>query len=244
MNNGHKIPVICLDPSSMAAFKLFNPNDWSGESKAIIQSCSTELSVLHFECNNIEKLCINPYQQCLSHFESLKQSWKKPKDTLHKTVCYAQIPEIHVFIKAFFSSLKGLLDLIVQLLHSEKIVNAKLDGFHRKKDVYGGSVINALSHNASSGKKQVAQKVIKLIETHKDNWINDVIRSRDLLVHPTKGIHQLMFEMILEIHDDSLILKRVVPPSVGNQSIDNYVRTHICNIEEFCKSFILNLVTP
>ncbi len=123
MSNVQKIPVICLAPSSVAAFQLFNPNDWSAESKAIIQSCSTELSVLHFECNNIEKLCINPGQHCLSHFKNLKRSWKKPTDTLHKTVCYAQIPEIHVFIKAFFASLKGLLDLVVQLLPSEKIVN-------------------------------------------------------------------------------------------------------------------------
>jgi hypothetical protein len=242
MDNGQKIPVICLAPSSVAAFQLFNPNDWSGESKAIILSCSTELSVLHFECGNIEKLCINPDQHCLSHFENLKPCCKKPNDILHKTAYYAQIPEIHVFIKAFFASLKGLLDLIVQLLHSEKIVNAKLDGFHRKKGVFGGSVLNALSNNVLSGKEQIAQKIIELIETHKSNWIDGVIHSRDLLVHPMEGIHQLMFEMILESHDDSLIFKRAVPPSVGNQSIDNYARTQVGNIEEFCKSFIARLL--
>lgn len=238
MDNGQKIPVICLAQSSAAAFRLFNPNDWSGESKAIIQSCSTELSVLHFECSNIKKLCVNPDQRCLSHFENLKRCCKEPNDILHKTVCYAQIPEIYVFIKAFFASLKGLLDLVVQLLNSEEIVNAKLDGFHRKKDVYGGSVLNALSKNVLSGKEPIAQKIIKLIETHNSNWINEAIRTRDWLVHPTKGIHQLMFKMILGSHDDSLIFKRAVPPSVGNQSIDNYARTQVGNIEEFCKSFI------
>ena len=156
MNNKNRIPIICLAPSSVAAFNIFNPNDWTGENKAIIQSCSTELSVLHYELNSIAKMCSNPEKQCISHFENLKRSWKKPNDTLHKTVCYAQVPEIHVFIKAFFASLKSLLDLVVQLLPAERIINTKLDGFHRKKGNYGATVLNALSNNVSDGKKQIA----------------------------------------------------------------------------------------
>ena len=241
MNNKNRIPIICLAPSSVAAFNIFNPNDWTGESKAIIQSCSTELSVLHYELNSIAKMCSNPEKQCISHFENLKRSWKKPNDTLHKTVCYAQVPEIHVFIKAFFASLKSLLDLVVQLLPAEKIINAKLDGFHRKKGNYGATVLNALSNNVSDGKKQIAQTISKLISTHKDKWIDDVIRSRDLLVHPTKGIHQLMFEMVLESHENSIILKSAVPPAVGDQSIDNYAKSQVGNIEEFCIEFIKSL---
>ena len=238
MGNRNRIPVICLAPSSVAAFQIFNPNDWTGESKAIIQSCSTELSVLHYELNNIAKMCSTPEKRCLSHFENLKRSWKNPGGSLHKTVCYAQIPELHVFIKAFFASLKGLLDLVVQLLPAENIVNAKLNGFHRKGDIYGATVINALANNVCAGKKEIAQAISNLICTHKAKWIDDVIRSRNLLVHPTKGLHQLMFEMILEIHEDTLIFNSAVPPSVGNQTIDKYAKSQVANIEEFCRSFI------
>ena len=50
MSNVQKIPVICLAPSSVAAFQLFNPNDWSAESKAIIQSCSIRITNTGFFC--------------------------------------------------------------------------------------------------------------------------------------------------------------------------------------------------
>lgn len=186
-------------------------------------------------------MCSTPEKRCLSHFENLKRSWKNAGGSLHKAVCYAQIPELHVFIKAFFASLKGLLDLIVQLLPAEKIVNAKLDGFHRKGDIYGATVINALANNVCAGKKQIAQAVSELIITHKDKWIDDVIRSRNLLIHATKGVHQLMFEMILESHEDTLIFKSAVPPSVGNQTIDHYAKSQVGNIEKFCRSFLASL---
>ena len=65
-----------------------------------------------------------------------------------------------------------MLDLVVQLLPAERIINTKLDGFHRKKGNYGATVLNALSNNVSDGKKQIAQTISKLISTHKDKWID------------------------------------------------------------------------
>ena len=241
MDNRNKIPVICLAPTSVDAFRIFNPNDWAESSRAIIQSCSTELSVLHYEFTNIQTLSNNSEKLCHPHLENLKRSCDDPSDTLNKIVCYAQVPEIHVFIKAFFSSLKGLLDLVVQLLSSEKIVHTQLDGFHRKKDTYGGSVINALSNNVCAEKKQIAQTIKDLIETHKKKWIDDAIKARNLLVHPTEGIHQLMFHMVLESYEGSLNLKTAVPPSVGDQTIDKYAKSQVENIEDFCKSFLRSL---
>ena len=154
--NSDKIPVISLAKSSVDAFRIFNPNDWSGISKAIILSCSTELSLLHFEAKIISELCRYPKRICKPHFENLKRSWGSPDSSLIKTACFAQVPELHATIKAFFAGLKGLLDLIVQLLSSEGVVNANLDGFHRKYKsgvpIYGASALNALTNNACSDK--------------------------------------------------------------------------------------------
>ncbi len=243
--NSNKIPIISLARTSVDAFRLFNPNDWSGDSKVIILSCSTELSLLHFELKLISNLCLYPKKICKPHFESLQKSWLSPNSSLHKTICFAQVPELHATIKALFSGLKGLLDLIVQLLPSEGIVNTKLNGFHRKdKDgvtIYGGTVLNALENNACSDKKTIAKNIHALINSHKGKWIDNVIEARDLLIHPKKGMHQVMFEMKLKSVNNALVYENAVPPSIGNMNIDRYAKKQIINIEEFSKVFLNEL---
>ena len=245
METSIKIPVISLAPSSVDAFNIFNPNDWSGMSKAIILSCSTALSVLHFEVKNISKICRFPKKLCKPHFENLKNSWGDSHSSLKKTKCYAQVPELHVIIKAFFSDLKGLLDLIVQLLPAENIVNARLDGFHRRDKkgvpVYGATVLNALSNNACADKKQTAKKIKELILSNKINWIDNVIQARDLLVHPLEGSHQIMFEIQLKSSGNTLIYKNATAPSIGSMSIDKFAKKQIENIEFFSKLFLKEL---
>lgn len=240
-----KIPVISLAKSSVDAFSLFNPNDWAGLSKSIILSCSTELSLLHFEAKLISKLCRYPKKLCKPHFESLKSSWVSPDSSLPKTICFAQVPELHSTIKAFFAGLKGLLDLIAQLLPSEGVVNTSLNGFHRKDKSgvpnYGATVLNALKNNACADKKQIAKNIDELIRSHKEKWIDNVIEARDLLIHPRKGTHQVMFEMKLKSVKNTLIYKNAVPPLVGSMSIDNYAKKQIGNIEDFIKSFLKEL---
>ncbi|KPJ65202.1 MAG: hypothetical protein AMJ43_11160 [Coxiella sp. DG_40] len=198
-NGESRIPVILLDQSAMPAFQIFNPNNWKGGSKAVVLSCSTEFSVLHYTVNRINEMCRSPKDRCQSHFDNLKQHCIDPIAILPKTVCYAQVPELHVLIEGFFSSIKSLLDLIVQLLSTEKIVGIKLDGFHRTKNIYGGTVLNALERNACSNKKEVAKALKGLIIKHKQLWIDEVIAARDILVHPLEGVHQLMFELRMKI---------------------------------------------
>jgi len=240
--NGDKIPIISLAKSSVDAFRLFNPNDWSGNSKAIILSCSTELSLLHFEAKLISNLCRYPKKICKPHFESLQRSRVSPDSSLPKTICFAQVPELHANIKALFAGLKGLLDLIVQLLPSEGIVNTSLNGFHRKDKsgvtIYGATVLNALENNACSDKKTIAKNIHALINSHKEKWIDNVIEARDLLIHPQKGAHQVMFEMKLKSVKNALVYKNAVPPSIGNMDIDRYAKKQIGNIEEFIKAFL------
>ena len=240
-----KIPVISLAKSSVDAFRLFNPNDWSGISKAIILSCSTELSLLHFEEKLISKLCRYPKKLCKPHFESFQKSWVSPNSSLPKTVCFAQVPELHTSIKALFACFKGLLDLIVQLLSSEGIVNASLNGFHRKDKngvtIYGATVLNALKNNACAAKKTIAKNIYDLINSHKEKWIDNVIEARDFLIHPQKGTHQVMFEIKLKSVKNTLVYKNAVPPSVESFRVDIYAKNQIKNVENFAKSFLKEL---
>ena len=240
-NTEPPIPVICMDSSAVPAFQIFNPNDWNGVSRAVVLSCSTEFSVLQYGATRIAEMCHSPKDRCQPHFENLKGQWETSTWNLAKTVCYAQVPELHVLIEAFFSGMKSLLDLIVQLLSTEKVVGLTLDGFHRAGNIYGGTVLNALDRNACAGKKHIAKALKELITAHKQLWIDEVINSRDLLIHPTKGAHQLMFEIQLESHDGTLVYKDAVPPFVGNQTVDHYSAGQVDNMKQFARAFLARL---
>lgn len=236
-----RIPIVILTPSAVPAFQVFNPNDWEGDSRSVVLSCSTELSVLQHVRERISKICLGGKDLCQPHFENLTKQWQASPWDLTKTVCYAQLPELHVLIEAFFASIKSLLDLTVQLLSTEAVVSARLDGFHRNSEVYGGTVLNALDNNARVGKKQVAALLRELIASQKQLWIDDVIRSRDRLVHPVHGAHQLMFEIRVTSHGGSLVYREVIPPQAGGQAIDHYAAARLENAKEFAQAFLAGL---
>lgn len=140
MSDESRVPVFCVDESAVAAFSLFNPNDWMGQSRGVVQSCATELSVLRYSAARIEKLCANAKDACNHHFQNLNAQWQTSPWDLARLVYFGQVPELHVLIEGFFAGLKSLLDLDSQLLTTEGVVGAAVDGFHRSKDVYGGTV--------------------------------------------------------------------------------------------------------
>ena len=116
-------------------------------------------------------MCKEREKICQRHITTIQQQWAKQKFDLRKVTIYGQYPDLHIRIEAFFSAAKSLLDLLVQVLSTEKIVNIKLDGFHRVKDNYGGTVLHALENNASGAKKEVAAKIHTLIAEDKKNWM-------------------------------------------------------------------------
>jgi hypothetical protein len=162
-----RIPVICLDRSSVSAFSMFNPNDWLARSRSVVQSCSTELSVLEYGAERIDQMCSSREERTRPAFRTLTTQWAVAKWDLDRSIYFAEVPEMHASIEAFFSGLKSLLDLIVQLLSTEEVVGTRINGFHREGRVYGGRVLNALERNARSGKKPLAKSLLDLIPDHK-----------------------------------------------------------------------------
>jgi hypothetical protein len=236
-----QIPTICLDPSAVPAFGLFNPNDWNGPSRGVVLSCSSEYSVLHYGVTRIKNICQSPMAHCRDHVMTLQEHWKRQTWDLSKGAYYAQVPELHALIEAFFAGTKALLDLIIQLLTTEVVVGVELDGFHRAGSVYGRRVLNALSHNVRANRANTANSIAALILNHKATWIDDVINARDFLVHPEKGSHQLMFHLRLTIQNGDLLCQEAVPPHVGSIQIDDYVNTQIGNIDAFARDFLKQL---
>lgn len=233
-----RIPVICADKSAVAGAEIFNPNSWAGASKGIIQSCWTEYAVLHHCVGEVVDLCGKAGSLCQNQVQSIQEQWNTTRFDLEKVVIYGQQPDLHLRIEAFFSGVKTLLDLIVQLLSTEKVVVAVVDGFHRAQDVYGGKVLNALTNNASNDRKETAQKAASLISDHKDAWIDQAVFARDQLIHPKRGMHQLMFHLEFAEKDGNLVCVQITPPQIDSLPIDQYAQKVLKHTREFSSAFL------
>lgn len=234
----YRTPVICADPSSVPALKLFDRNLWPDESKAIIQSCGSEYSAIHFCVSQINAMCVNADRICAKNIETLQQQWNIAKFDSSNLIFFAQQPYLHILIEAFFSGVKTLLDLLMQLLTTEKIVQTNIDGFHRDRGVYGGRVLNAINNNAVKEKKSIAIKVNDLILDTKKLWIDDLIYARDLMIHPLKGMDQLMFHLELVEKDNALVCKRINFPEIKSIPIHIYSRNTLNQMAAFSENFM------
>lgn len=233
-----RIPIICADNSAVAGAEIFDPNSWTGASKGIIQSCWTEYSVLHHCVGQIVDMCREADRLTRSQIKSIQEQWTAKKFDLGKVVIYGQQPDLHMRIEAFFSGTKTLLDLIVQLLTTEKVVTGVVDGFHRAQDVYGGKVLNALTNNASNDRRETAAKAAALISQHKTAWIDQAVFARDHLIHPKKGMHQLMFHLEFAEEGEGLVCKKISPPDIDSLSMDEYAQRVLRNVQGFSAAFL------
>src|SRR5688572_1505925 len=99
MSDGPRVPVICAAEPSIDALRVFNANQWPPRSKGIIQSCSTELSVLNYTTKHIEALCRDAMALCEPNVRLLQSQWASAPWDVSKANYFAQVPEIHVYIE-------------------------------------------------------------------------------------------------------------------------------------------------
>ncbi len=71
MCTGNMIPVVCLAPDSVSAYYIFNPNNWSGQSRAIVQSCAASFGVMKHNVQKIHELCLAGKEVCCPRFGDL-----------------------------------------------------------------------------------------------------------------------------------------------------------------------------
>lgn len=235
-----KIPIILIHPSSVASFILFNPNSWKNTSKQIIRSCAAQYSLLYYSLDKLNKLYNDADKLCQPSLENLNSQWNTAKWTHKKCRYFVEIPEVHLYIQIFLLSVKTFLDLIVQLISSENIISSKIHGFHKKKDIIGGEVLNLLINNSNKSKKDIVNKIAILINKHKEDWIDEVVSVRDLLTHPEKGIAQVMFELEFRESRQGLKLIKIKKPKINTNEIDfnNYASGVLEKIKAFSKDFL------
>lgn len=87
-----RIPVICADPSTVVGAEIFDPNSWSTNSKALVQSCWTEYSVLNHCVEQLNTMCSEAERICKAQTATLQQQWDTANFDLGKVVIFATQP--------------------------------------------------------------------------------------------------------------------------------------------------------
>lgn len=233
-----KTPIIMIDNSSRSSHQLFNPNEWEGKSKQIIISCSSQFILLGHIASNWSNLKRSAKNKCRRRFGEINRQWKTAPWNLDDVTYWVEVPKYHLALHGFLSTSKTLLDLLAQLVSLEKIVNKKMHGFHKKGSVVGGELLDVLNKKTFSTRKSASDKLVKLIQLHKDLWIDDTTRLRDLLVHPKQGVYGIMYRFEVIKKGNEIVLSKVIEPAFNDISISDFTLSILGYIEDYCKSFL------
>ena len=112
--------------------------------------------------------------------------------------CFVEFDYQDIRLNFGFSlvAIKSLLDALCVLL--ELPLRIRLGGFHRKGQIVGGRVLNAL-RRASRTQLPRKDELLELIENHKVQWIDVVVETRDRVVHEQgHGLDFINFWTIIE----------------------------------------------
>jgi hypothetical protein len=237
INSNRKIPVIYGDDYLFKSHDLFNPNEWPARSRAIINSCAAQYALLLYTTDRISRILAKTKYSTMDRVKDLQKQWDQKTWPIDEISYFVQVPDFHLHIQSFLSTVKSFLDVLAQLLSTEDIVTINVDGFHRRKDVIGGQTLNILKNNA--GKKDTASKISDLILKANGEWIVDVVNARDFLVHPEKGFSQIMFQMNVIEKNGQLELTNFITPTIwGKEEIDKESLRIVEKITEFSASFL------
>jgi len=232
-----KIPIILLHESSAPAFSIFDPNDWDSKSKPIIHLCAINYGLLIYTSKMINDIFEKANVLCSFSLEIIKFQWGKAKWDLSKSNYFADVPQLHLSIHSFLSSVKTFLDVIAQLIGTEGLVSVKIHGFHKKGNSVGGQLLQILENNATKINKDKAGLLQDLIIKHKGLWIDNAVNNRDLLIHP-EGFSKIMFALVLSEKNGNLNLDEILKPSFDGVSFDKYAINMLSSIEEFSTGFL------
>jgi hypothetical protein len=184
----------------------------------------------------LHRLFENSDKLCSPKFYELKNQWKTSKLPIDKCEYLVEVPEVHLFVQVFLTSIKTFLDLIVELISSENIVYMKIHGFHNKRKDPGGKLLHTLKNKANN--KEIADSLFSLVSEQKRKWIDDAVKARDSLVHPEKGLKQVMFQLEIKLKNSELELTAIKKPSIGITDFNQWTDEILGSLSNFSQSFI------
>ena len=239
-----RIPTVCVDQSTAPAHSLFNPNEWRRESKALVSSCAAQFGLLLHTAAHVHQEGARGERVCELRFEDLRRQWCRGRWDASRGRYLVEVPTVHLHIQAFLTVGKTLLDLLAQLVGTEGLVTTKVHGFHKKGPVIGGELLYTLTKNASAGREAQAAELRAFLVQEKAAWIDCLVKARDDLAHPQRGMYQVLWELELAESGPDLKCARIVPPSVGGLAFGQYVEKAMGAFETMAANFLRLIAQP
>ncbi len=216
------------------ALSIFNPNEWRGNSRSIIEACSAQHGLLLHIKEGLKNAMQIGASVCQAAFEEFKIQWKSASWNVNVGCYLVEVPPVHLYIHGFLSTSKALLDLVVQLASSEGLVNKSVHGFHKKGKRIGGEFLDILSKKAAPGREKAASALSCYLLEQKSAWIDKLVNARDDMAHPERGMRQIMWELELVASGADIRCVRMVPPFLGGFCFDKYIANTANDIETAC----------
>lgn len=226
-----RIPTICVDRTAAPAHSLFNANEWSQQSKPIILSCAAQYGLLLHALESLSGVFRAGVQTCEARLRDLQLHWRTAPWELERARYLVEVPTVHLYVQAFLATVKTLLDLLAQLTSAQGLVLKKVHGFHKKGQCVGGELLEILTKKAAPGRQEAASELRRYLSEQKEIWIDELIRARDNMAHPQRGIYQVMWELELLVAGGELECRRVVAPHLNDQLFDEYARNTIGHVK-------------
>ena len=236
----NRTTVILVADGTFYAHGIFNANEWADPSKPVVNSCVNQFDLLRFVERSLPRLADDLERACGRAETEMQRQYKRGNKWEVQALQYlVEIPDVHHGIHSFLTTTKTLLDLIVQLLATERIVHVSVHGFHKKGPVVGGEVLHALKQRRNPAVGAAAERIRQYLVEQKTEWIDAAVRVRDDLAHPRRGMMQVMCEMEFGVDESgSLVRTRVLPPQIGALDYDAYIRTTMTQVDQFSREFL------
>lgn len=237
--------LLMVGPESWKSFGILNPNAFSISLKSGAMACADKLALVSYSITIIQKTIerdLEAFIKQINHstdFKGFPLNPQKPVIAIYLNMSF------QAGVQSFFITTKSMLDIYSRIVSRAFVPKSNLFSFgkarFRGKRLSGGTLLNSLERNTARSCVK-SKKLIGIFLSHIDDWIGDVIKIRDDIVH--KGQPSDLIEMCVpilrkpqEITKDEIIL----PAIRGKGSILEYCQHIRRNIDSLLEETLILL---
>lgn len=214
----HKfIPMFMVGPESWKSLGILNPNAFSTNLKSSAMACADKLALISYSIRIIQKAIdrdLEAFTKQLNHSTAFKGFTPNPQ---RPAIAIYHNMSFQAGVQSFFITIKSMLDIYSQIMSKALVSKSNLFSFgkalFRGKRIVGGTLLNFFERNTARSCVD-NEKLIGIFLSHIDDWIGDVVKIRDDIVH--KGQPTDLIEMCVpisrkpqEITKDEIILPTI-----------------------------------
>lgn len=229
--------IIMVGDESWQSFKILNPNAFPQDSsfvKASVMACADKLALIHYSVQLIEREINNDLTRFVSELNSGKGFKDFTPDHQRDLVVIYHNMSFQAGLQSFFICTKSMLDIYAQIASKLIEPQSTLFGFNkgnfRGKKLVGGTLLNWIEHNAPVSYPQKKQ-LIEILLAHIDNWIADVVRHRDQIVHNGRLDDLIEMCVLLSKQPQQIKKDEIILPTIRSKG----------DLLEYCKQVLVNI---